>query len=305
MTPAKLKTLLIVLSVLIISGPILDNWYSLVRYDPPNIGPFSPLQVIRGIFFVILVVLLSKYILKSVKVLPITKPIIAMSLFLFLLMPFHQTPLENSVYIFQMLYISMYLIGGFVIGFYYKYSDKWLIRVGKITLLVIIILQIYGYTQGSSFYSEYALVGLGDRPGVTAAALASLIPILILRIYKMRLPDWIILGIALISLTMTMRRSAILGVLISFVGVAYILLINKNIRVSKILSRTLTIFLLLLGIVYTIISTPLADEYKYRIDDMIISEGGTGSGRLIFWEAALISSVNRSELKIILGEGFG
>jgi hypothetical protein len=305
MSSNKLKYLVILFTALIVTGPILANWYSVVRHDPTQIGPLSILQVIRGVFFVILLTILSKYVQKSVRINPLLRPLLIMSLFLFILMPFHQTPIENAVYIFQILYVGIFIIGGFVIGVYKTNADEWLINVARITLVVIISLQIYGYTQGSRFYSDYALVGLGDRPSVTAAAVAALIPIFLLRLEKMNLFDWIVLFLSILSLTMTMRRTEILAVLICFIGVAFVTIYHNSIFNKGKITRVFIIFIIMIGIGYLIASSPLADDFQHRIEGMVISEGGTGSGRLILWPIIIESGINRSEGKLIFGEGVG
>jgi hypothetical protein len=306
MTPAKLKLLLIVFSVLIITGPILANWYALVRFDTPNIGPFSPLQIIRGILFIILLGLLYKYIPRSLKAMPVVKPMLALAIYLFILMPFHQTPVENSVYIFQMLYLCMFMVGGYSIGLFYKNADEWIFQISAITLVIVIFFQIYGYLKGyQAIYSEYALGGIGGRLSVTATSIATLFPIFILRIYRMKFSEWIVLSLAFISLTMTMRRGEILSVLIGFIGASFFIVKYQNKYGSKVLSHVVMVIIILVSIVYLIISTPLSEDFQKRLDDMVISEGGTGSGRINFWEAGLRSSVNRKNSEVLLGEGLG
>ena len=300
---SKVNILKFIIGASIIAIPFLSNWYSTIRTDQNSL--LSPLQIIRGGTLILLIAILGS----SFKQLNIQKlmlgPLLWM-IFILVVLAIPQSSIAgNLVEAFQLAYISIFLFCGYYISQYDKSLENWLYNIGLVMLVSTIALQIYGYSIGSTSYrSEFGLAGLGDRASVTARILNVIILILLIKIRDYKLKHWLILAIAFISLTFTLRRGSLIGAVLSLIAIITVMLFYD--RTTKKTLRIAFSFTTVFAIgIFIIFNSPVYVELLTRMEGINIAAGGTGSGRLNFWAAGLQSGIDRPFIEILFGEGVG
>jgi len=300
---SKNNILKFIIGASLIATPFLDNWYSTIRFEEDSL--LSPLQIIRGGTLILLIGVLGSA-LKKVKIRKLMLWPLLWIMFILVVLAIPQSSVGgNLVEVFRLAYISVFLFCGYYISQYDDEVENWLYKIGLVMLVGIIGLQIYGYSIGSTFYrSEFAMVGLGDRPSVTAQGLNVVILLLLIKIREYKIKHWVILAVAFASLTFTLRRGSLIGSVLSLLAIITVLMLYdkktmKNIR----LAFSFTSFLVV-GI-FIVINSPIYTDLLTRLQEINIAVGGTGSGRLVFWSAAISSGIDRAIINIISGEGMG
>ena len=283
--------------------PFLDNWHSTIRHEQDSL--LSPLQLIRGSILILLIAVLGS----AFKQLNIRKLMLApflMIMFILVVLAIPQSSVGgNLVEVFRLAYISVFLFCGYYISQYDDTLENWLYNIGLVMLVSIIGLQIYGFSIGSTFYrSEFAMVGLGDRPSVTAQGLNVVILLLLIKVRDYKIKHWVILAIAFISLSFTLRRGSLIGATLSLIALFIVLVLYDRSTIKNIKISFPFISVFVIG-AFIIINSPIYADLLARMEGINIAVGGTGSGRLDFWAAGLQSGMNRPIIEMLVGEGIG
>lgn len=295
-------------ALFIITNPLVDSWQAILPSSVTGLGPLTFLQTVRGGIILVLLFMTYKYLFSAFNRFPLIRPLFYLFVFFVVLMPFHYTISSTIVLLFQVLYVGLFAVAGMIIGAKKSNWEKWILNVGKISLLVVLAMQLYGYYTGVGIrvYGEYAMVGLTQRSNIVAIPASWIIAILLNKLNQMKAVDWVWLLLALGSLILTMRRSSILGIFVGFVllGIFVFYSLEKTSRKNIFNIISLVIFVMVVGYIFSL--TPMGENLSTRFDEMDVRTGGTAGGRTVIWEASLNHILyETSTAEFFLGVGSG
>lgn len=169
-------------------------------------------------------------------------------------------------------------------------------------LLTYLTTQIISYTLSINMYDNpYSFGGFGGKGG-SASLLVMITPIFFLS-GKWRKLDILALTLTLFSAALTMRRSAILAILLTVLIGIFCRIIKNRIISKDLIYGILIVILTSSSFMYALKTTDWGEHFMIRIEDADVRSGGTGSGRTILNEIAFDHIERRDLIYNIFGEG--
>ncbi len=263
-----------------------------------QIAGLSILQLGRGIILVLLIFCLSQIVQTLNKRLLIFHVVLLLGVFSALLTFTVLQPRENIIATVRLIYPALLGIATYLLVSKNLLGSAILRWFAWYWLLAYSITQIFSFYTGKTVYeSMYASAGLGSS-GSSADILIFLIPFFLL---SARFSKWDLLGIciAIISASLTMRKTAVLGIFVSFfIGVAVRTMKRKGDMGGKLVAL-LFCAIIILGFYQALQSTGWGEDFSLRLADR------TGSGRNYIWAQGVEHLGDRSVFLNLLGEGEG
>lgn len=278
-----------------IFSPLLIYINEYYRYQ---LAGFTFLQLFRGILFGIFVLCIAGINLARSRRLMIFNVILLLGLYSVILTMTTRLPKENILGTIRLIYPALLGIATYIAVSKDIFGLKTFQCLAWYWLLVYFLSQLFALYSGNTIYnSMYAVGGLGST-GSAADALIFLIPYFFLSIRLSKL-DFIAVSIAIISTSLTMRRTAILGVLLSFMFGFTARAMKKGSGKTAKLQLVLCFAVVMFGFIQALHSTGWGEEFSLRLLD------NTGSGRTYIWVQGIEHLKVRGLLLNLLGEGEG
>lgn len=182
------------------------------------------------------------------------------------------------------------------------------IYVASFLVLSMVFGQLFGQSdtlvvQGEG--NEFALHGLTGHVAITASILLSVLPILLVYSSKSKL-SLIILFFCFLAIIFTFRRSAWL--ILFILGSLHLYMMYFKINTDAYQKLKVMVFIMsgIVGIVlFALLNQGVLDAILTRLEDLNLSEGGTGAGRSIFWGVLWAYIFDQPLLNFIFGNGYG
>ena len=298
------KLRLIPLTISVSIGFIISSIFGMDEFNSIKVGGISLLQVIRGGLIMSMILALPKsayFIFTNNR---LSRCLLLLTMYIIIMIPLRPYPIEDLVIIFRILFILVIFVSAFE---YFRrgwIGMKWIIFVGWFILFSTITMQIIGYQLGIEAYETYyALGGITGSGRLPSEALLAIVPIFFLQNQKSLS---VIIGYLFITggIVGSLRRSSFVGLVITFIiSSLFDLKYNRNIAYKFYI--VLILSLISISIYYILFNTPTGVYFQERLHGLIISEGGTGSGRSIFMPIVLDGIFSRELYYFLFGEGFG
>lgn len=266
-------------------------------------GPISLSQFVTGLFLVVfLIINLS---LASGKFWRFISPLILISFFGLASAVWSPFPLIAVVFSFKLFFLVNVFILTATLSFHNILTETNLVQLAKVVILITLIGQFLGLYFGINMYgTEYSSAGLSDNGSVIAAQMLFALTVLLVSGLNNKI-NYIFYLLILVSIILTLRRSALVGYGLVFITLAAVTLFSSN---TSFKSKVKWIFFLVISILFmTVIinNTDIGGALVARITELDPERGGTASGRYSFQLLGLTYAINRDLLHLIFGDGFG
>lgn len=298
----KHKFTLVILFLLTFFVASANSFFS-DAFIRPIISELSFSQIFNGIFLIVF--LLYNFFHSSTEYWKFLSPLFLLALFSMLSAIWSPYPVVAIVFSFKLLFIINIFILANSLTWRNQLTEENLGSLAKSIIIITVIGQIAGYILGINAYdSKYSSAGLSDNVSIISAQVLFCLPVMFVGNFKKR-GDFIYIFIVLFSILFTLRRSALISLLLVLSVVFLInLLSSSGNRLKKI--RWLAIAILICALVaFVMSSTPIGNAVLSRLADLDISDGGTASGRYEFQRLGFIHSIRRDIFSMLFGEGFG
>lgn len=269
----------------------------------PVISEISFSQILNGIF--LLVFLTYNFFYSNSHYWKFLTPLFLLALFSMLSAIWSPYPFVAVVFSFKLLFIINVFILANNLTWHNLLTEANLGALAKSIIIISVVGQIAGYMLGINAYnSKYSIAGLSDNVSIISAQVLFCLPVIFVGNFKKK-TDFIYIFLVLFSILFTLRRSALISLLLVLSLVFLLNLFSSSVnRLKKI--RWLTFAILICALIaYIISSTPIGNAFLTRLADLDISGGGTASGRYEFQRLGFIHSTQRDIFSMVFGEGFG
>jgi len=284
-----------------VAAPILTLVHDTYRTE---VASFSLPQLIRGLLLGAIVLCLTQVSIPARWGLQLFVPVLLMALYSAVLTVVAAAPKENAIATFRMVYPCLVGIAAYIVLCCGFLSEAAIQRLGWYWLLSYFISQLLALRTGQMAYkSEHAAAGLGSSPSA-ADGLILLVPFFLLA-RRWRPRDLLAIGIALLAASLTMRRTAMLGVLAATLAGAMVRALRRGSGFRAKLAGVLLPAAIYFGFTYALTTTGWGTDFSKRLADMDLRQAGTGAGRTVVWQSGIDHLLHRGLLRNIVGEGEG
>lgn len=295
------------ITVALLGGPVIDVVYRMAELPEATIGGLSLAQGLRGLLCVTMVVVMPKSFLSGAVRIRAVLPLGLLVLYTVSTSVLQPQPFENLVFAVRIIFLLCVFLSVYEFARAELIGRRWIDCIGWSILVLLGLSQVIGYIVGyraTVYRSEYALVGLTGHPKLGAVGVIAIFPFFLLR-HPLRKTDILALVLCALSAFATLRRSAIVSLLLAATVVGALHLSPRSRRLGQSKQAILVLVLILISLISVSIATPLGNDVLSRALDLDVWHGGTGSGRTALWQTALEHLIQRSFGDNILGEGLG
>jgi hypothetical protein len=184
-------------------------------------------------------------------------------------------------------------------------KENQVLFLAKGVVLITIVGQTFGLLLGVNVYNnEFSSAGLSDNSSVVSAQLLFALPVIFMGNFK-RKTDFFYVFLILFSIIFTLRRSALISVLL----VLMVILIANLFSLSNTQRQKLNWVLLSTAIVFSFFwilnHFEVGNALISRLIDLNPARGGSASGRYDFQYLGVRYILTQDFFPMLLGEGFG
>lgn len=284
-----------------LTSPVLTLVQDVYRIEA---GGLSLLQLARGSLLGAILVCLVQVSIPARRNLRFFAPILLLAFYSAILTPFAAMPKSNAIASFRMAYPCLVGVAAYVVISRGFLGERGLRRVAWYWLLTYFGSQLVALRSGQTAYeSQYAAAGLGTSASA-ADGLILLVPFFLLA-GRWRVRDLTGLAIALLAASLTMRRTAMLGVSAAALAGAAARALRRGSGLRASLAAAMLAGGILVGFAYGLTATEWGTDFSRRLEDMDPRQGGTGAGRTTIWQGGVSHLLKRGALRNVCGEGEG
>jgi O-antigen ligase len=284
-----------------LAAPLLTMVQDIYKIE---IVGLSLLQWMRGGILGAMLVCLAHVSIPERRNLRFFAPIVLLALYSAALTILAIKPMDNVIATIRMAYPCLVGVAAYALFSRGAFGERAMERLAWFWLLAYFGSQMIALRSGQTAYeSQYAAAGLGSSASA-ADGLILLIPFFLLA-GRWRPRDLLGVAIALIAASLTMRRTAMLGVLAAALVGAMVRALRRG---SGVRAKLVAIGLpaaIFLAFVYALTATGWGTDFSARLADMDFRRGGTGAGRTTVWQGGIDHLLRRGVMLNVIGEGEG
>jgi hypothetical protein len=295
---------LLPVTLAVVLGPLIAVVYRQTQPIDAPTGSLSAGQVIRGLFWVLM--LLSLVFSRRLHLLAhrLVRPLLFLAAYAVVTAFIRPYPYQQLVFAVKMAFLTVVFVSALHLAKEGHIRERWLTTCAWLVLLITATCISIGLITGRTadrYKTRYATAGLMNHVGTTSAFALSTLPVFLRGIAT---SPSALAGVAILyaSLFFTMRRSALIAAAVATACSFLIYLSPFEGRIPW--RRTLGMLAVLLVLLGIGLNTPAGADLMARFRELKPSEG-TGSGRYIFWRISLEHVLDRAIHAQLWGEGVG
>ena len=287
----------------LLASPAAAGYYGITSGDKGS----SVLQIFRIVMMGFMLFILLPSNISFRRDLRPLLPLALLCLVSIVMLPLHAYVYENIMFVGRLGYLMLvyasvtFLFGSNIIG------SRWVRLIAYGILIQVLTSQLLSITLGH-IAENYSYLetgadagGLARLPSITADELASIAPVFIFRaIIESTLTSFCWLAVVLYLTMITLRRSALLAVVVALCGTSLFAAIFYKKR------RSLYVIICVAPLAIPIVmSGSYGQAFLTRMRDLDVRAGGTASGRAEVWPLVLSDASQRQGSDLFLGSGMG